>query len=52
MGITRRLAMAGMLGAPWVVPLAAARADDWPSRPVRFVVPYPPGGPTDILGRV
>ncbi|MBL6079956.1 tripartite tricarboxylate transporter substrate binding protein [Belnapia sp. T18] len=29
-----------------------ARADDWPSRPIRFVVPYPPGGPTDILGRV
>ena len=47
MGITRRLAMAGLLAAP-----LAARADDWPTRPVRFVVPYPPGGPTDILGRV
>ncbi|PHK97022.1 LacI family transcriptional regulator [Pseudoroseomonas rhizosphaerae] len=30
-----------------------ARAQaEWPSRPLRFVVPYPPGGPTDILGRV
>jgi tripartite-type tricarboxylate transporter receptor subunit TctC len=48
MGITRRLAMAGMLAAP----LTPARAEDWPNRPVRFVVPYPPGGPTDILGRV
>ncbi len=31
---------------------ALARADDWPSRPLRMVVPFTPGGSTDILGRV
>ena len=36
-----------------MLPAAArAQAPAWPSRPVRFIVPYPPGGPTDIMGRI
>ncbi len=29
-----------------------ALAQDWPSRPIRVVLPVPPGGGTDILGRI
>jgi tripartite-type tricarboxylate transporter receptor subunit TctC len=31
---------------------ALAGAQDWPSRPVRLILPFPPGGGTDILGRL
>jgi tripartite-type tricarboxylate transporter receptor subunit TctC len=48
MKITRRAAITGAL-----LPFAArAQAPEWPNRPVRFIVPYPPGGPTDIMGRI
>ncbi len=37
------------LGASAALP---ALADDWPSRQIRIVIPYPPGGPTDISTRI
>ena len=50
MRTTRR----GVLGAMLATPTLAkpALAQDWPQRPPRFIVPYPPGGPTDLIGRV
>jgi tripartite-type tricarboxylate transporter receptor subunit TctC len=30
----------------------AARADDYPARPVQLIIPFAAGGPTDIVGRI
>jgi tripartite-type tricarboxylate transporter receptor subunit TctC len=30
----------------------AAAADDYPNRPVRLIIPFPPGGSNDVVGRL
>ena len=40
------------MGVVFLLGAAAALAADWPSKPVRWIVPYPPGGGTDGLARV
>jgi tripartite-type tricarboxylate transporter receptor subunit TctC len=41
-----------LIAATALAPLAAQAQDAWPSRPVRFIVPFPPGGAADLVGRM
>jgi len=44
------LALLALIVACWCAP--AARADDYPVKPVTIIVPYTPGGSTEILARM
>jgi tripartite-type tricarboxylate transporter receptor subunit TctC len=40
-----------VIAALWIAPALPAAAQDYPSRPVRVIVPFGAGGPTDVFTR-
>ena len=51
-GFRNTLCCVMALSALGVAPHACAQAPDWPGKPVRFIVPFPPGGSVDPLARL
>ena len=52
MGLTRRQAMLGVGGLAALASRPAPAQAAYPSRNIKMIVPYPPGGTTDLLGRL
>ena len=42
----------GMLFILGIFTAISAWGQEWPTKPIRFVVPYPPGGGTDVMARI
>ena len=51
MHLTRRRTLQGLAALAAGVGSGPAFAADFPLRTIRLIVPYPPGGPTDVMGR-
>jgi tripartite-type tricarboxylate transporter receptor subunit TctC len=50
--LQRRTLLLGAASTFGLAVRAAIAQDKYPSRPIRLIVPFPPGGPADVMGRL
>ncbi len=51
---SRSIFGASLTALMFAIPLGATaqNADSYPNQPIRLIIPYPPGGATDVIGRI
>ena len=52
MSVLNRWLRLGLIVAATSVAAPLVQAQAWPDKPIHFVVPYPPGGGTDVIARI
>ena len=53
MNLLKKCALLGAIAVTSLsMPLGSHAQDKWPTQAITFVVPYPPGGPTDVMARL
>jgi tripartite-type tricarboxylate transporter receptor subunit TctC len=51
MGLLHRLLLLALVSCALMLPAPGA-AQTYPSKPIKLVIPFPPGGPADVVGRL
>jgi tripartite-type tricarboxylate transporter receptor subunit TctC len=49
---TKRAVLCALACAAVLLAAADAQSQPYPSKPIRMIVPFPPGGPIDVMGRL
>ena len=50
--VPKRTLLCALACAAVLLAAADARAQSYPVKPIRMIVPFPPGGPIDVMGRI
>jgi tripartite-type tricarboxylate transporter receptor subunit TctC len=50
--MTRRRVLFAIAVIGLALAAGAANAQTYPDRPIKLIVPFPPGGPADVMGRL
>lgn len=50
-GVAYRIAALATVAVTLLFSSAVEAAQDWPQKPIRMLVPFPPGGVSDVMGR-
>jgi tripartite-type tricarboxylate transporter receptor subunit TctC len=49
--LTKRLLLRGLTVAALTIIAGPLAAQSFPTKPIKMIVPFPPGGPIDSIGR-